>query len=316
MKEFFAQVLNTVQHWTGLSPETQQKLVESAVIVLMLMLLRNIALRILRRSTDDVRVRYQWRKTIAYTTVVIGVVVLSRVWLGIFDNLGTFFGLLSAGLAIALKDPIVNLAGWLFIMWRRPFIVGDRVQIGDQAGDIIDQRIFQFTLLEIGNWVHADQSTGRIIHMPNGKVFTEPQANYTRGFRYIWNELPVLVTFESNWRRAKEKLQEIANHHAEELSEEAERRILEASRSFMIFYSALTPIVYTSVEDSGVMLTVRYLCDPRRRRGTAEAIWEDILDALGQMDDVDLAYPTMRYYDNRAEGKPGAGGPVGPGEGG
>ncbi|NIP82375.1 MAG: mechanosensitive ion channel, partial [Gemmatimonadetes bacterium] len=88
-------------------------------------------------------------------------------------------------------------------------VVGDRIQIGAHAGDVIDQRIFQFIVLEIGNWVDADQSTGRIIHIPNGLVFREPLANYTRGMQYIWNEIRVLVTFESNWKRAKQILDEI-----------------------------------------------------------------------------------------------------------
>ncbi len=73
----------------------------------------------------------------------------------------------------------------------------------------------------------------------------------------------------------------------------------------MIFYSTLTPTVYTTVKDSGVMLTLRYLCHPRRRRGTNEAIWEDILNRFAERDDIDFAYPTIRYYDNATEGKPG-----------
>jgi small-conductance mechanosensitive channel len=63
--------------------------------------------------------------------------------------------------------------------------VGDRVQLGEYRGDVIDQRIFMFSLLEIGNWVDADQSTGRVIHLPNGKIFTEVLANYGQGFHYI-----------------------------------------------------------------------------------------------------------------------------------
>ena len=306
MRDFLTSVFGSVNEWTGISPEVQLKIVETAIVLLALVALRNIGLHVMRRYADDVRVRYQWRKIITYTTFVIGIFAISRIWLRWFDNFATFLGLLSAGLAIALKDPVMNLAGWLFIMWRTPFSVGDRIQIGDHAGDVIDQRIFQFTLLEIGNWVDADQSTGRIIHVPNGKVFTEPQANYTRGFKYIWNELSVTITFESDWRKAKRLLQDIANSHAEDLSEEAERRILEASRNFMIFYSALTPIVYTAVKDSGVVLSVRYLCDPRRRRGTTEAIWEDVLDAFNAAEDIDFAYPTTRFYDNLLEGKPGA----------
>jgi hypothetical protein len=74
----------------------------------------------------------------------------------------------------------------------------------------------------------------------------------------------------------------------------------------MIFYSKLTPTVYTSVRDCGVLLTIRYLCDPRQRRTTEEQMWEDILDAFASVDTIDFAYPTQRFYDNAREGKPGA----------
>src|SRR5436309_2546056 len=132
--------------------------------------------------------------------------------------IATFLGLFTAGLAIALKDIVANLAGWAYIVWRRPFDVGDRVQIGPHAGDVIDLHLFQFTLNEIGNWVKADQSTGRIIHIPNGKVLSEPLANYDKGFRYIWNEIPVVISFESDWKQAKRLLEAIVVKHAEHLT--------------------------------------------------------------------------------------------------
>ena len=118
---------------------------------------------------------------------------------------------MSAGLAIALKDMLSDLAGWVFILWRKPIEVGNRIQIGENSGDVIDVRPFQFTILEIGNWVKADQSTGRIIHIPNGSVFLQPLCNYDMGFKFIWNEIPVMITFDSDWEKAKEILQVIAN---------------------------------------------------------------------------------------------------------
>jgi len=63
--------------------------------------------------------------------------------------------------------------------------------------------------------------------------------------------------------------------------------------------------VYTSVRDCGVLLTIRYLCDPRRRRSYEESIWEDVLHVFAENDDIDFAYPTQRFYDNLTEGKAG-----------
>jgi small-conductance mechanosensitive channel len=286
-----------------LNSDLQIRLFQSLGLVLILWLLRLITIYLVNRRIEDVRIRYQWRKTSTYVAVTLGVFLIGRIWLVGMQSLATYLGLVSAGLAVALKEPLVNLAGWAFILWRRPFEVGDRIQIGEHAGDVIDLRIFQFSLLEIGNWVAADQSTGRVVHIPNGKVFSDVLANYSKGFEFIWNEIPVLVTFESDWERAKALLQEIGNRHAAHLSQAAEERVRRAATRFMIVPSALTPLVYTQVEASGVLLTVRYLCEPRERRASAQAMWEDILRVFAEHADIDFAYPTQRFYGHRLEGQ-------------
>lgn len=290
----------------GLSPVAQARILSSLLAILAIVLVRRILLYLVRKNTRSVTTRYRWRKTSAYLAFVFSVFVVGSIWFRGFQSLSTYLGIVSAGLAIALQVPLVNLAGWVFIIWRRPFSVGDRVEIGDVKGDVIDQRIFMFTVMEIGNWVDAEQSTGRVIHIPNGKIFQEPLANYTEGFEYIWNEIAVLVTFESNWEKAKEILGEIAVKHGDEPSGIAGEQIKRAASTRLIIINKLTPIVYTSVKDSGVLLTVRYLCNPRRRRGSEQSIWEDVLRAFGARDDIDFAYPTQRFYQNQIEGKSGA----------
>jgi small-conductance mechanosensitive channel len=297
------QVSDLIEKILGLSPQVQTKLLSTIVVILFFLLLRLVIIKVIWQRTDDVRHRYLWRKTLTYIFSIIAIILLINIWFQGLAHIGTFLGLLSAGLAITLKDPVMNIVGWLFIITRRPFSIGDRIQIGSNAGDVIDIRLFQFTLMEIGNWVDAEQSTGRIIHIPNGIVFTNSLANYNRGFNYLWNEIQVLITFESDWRKAKTILLNIASMHAAFLSGDAEARIKQASKKFMISYSKLTPIVYTSVRDSGVLLSIRYLCEPRSRRGTEEAIWEDILEEFAKHRDIDFAYPTQRFYDNKIEGK-------------
>ncbi len=292
-----------IEQYLGIGPELQSKLLMTVIIILAVYILQRIVVKFLSKAIDELTIRYQWQKIILYSSVMIAVILLIRVWFGAFESLGTYFGLLTAGLAIALKDLLVNFVGWFFILIRKPFKVGDRIQIGDLSGDVIDLRIFQFSVIEIGNWVDADQSTGRIVHIPNGFVFTKSQANYTAGFEYIWNEIPVLVTFESDWKKTKKILLDAVNKHATHFNEEAERQIKAAARKFLIFYKNLTPIVYTSVKDSGVMLTMRYLCNVRQRRSSEQAIWEEVLEQFAQHKDIDFAYPTQRFYNNPTEGK-------------
>lgn len=291
-------------HW-HISRAIQFNLLYSLLAIAGLWVLRYFSLKLVFRRVKDVRDKYYWKNGVKNAYNVLLIVIIGSIWINSLGSLATFFGLATAGLAIALRDPIVNLAGWLFILLRRPFEVGDRIQIGQHAGDVIDIRFYQFTINEIGNWVDAEQSTGRVIHIPNGFVFREPQANYTQGFTHIWHEIGVMITFESDWEKAKEILNVIMKKHTEHLTKAAARRLTEASKRFMIFYANLTPIIYVSVKESGVRLTMRYLCNPKKRRGTENNIWEDVLRQFAQHDTIQLAYPTQRIYYNPKEGKDG-----------
>lgn len=300
-----------LQTTLGISRVTENRIVYTLAVVLALWAIQRVVLGLVWRRTHNIRLRYRWQKATTYVTTPIGLLIVGRIWFpGGIGSLLTYLSIVSAGIAIALKDIFLNMAGWIFIIWRRPFVVGDRIQIGDHAGDVIDVRVFHFTLNEIGNWVDADQSTGRIIHVPNGKVITDVIANYSEGFQYIWHEIPVLVTFESDWAKAKQLLLEIVRRDSEEIVKAAEQSVKESSRKFMIFYTNLTPTVYTSVSEDGVLLTIRYLCEPRKRRVTEQLIWEDILHEFVKHDDIDIAYRTTRSFHNRTEGKAGTGGPA------
>lgn len=294
----------------GSSRELAIKTAATLIVLILIILLRKSVHHLVRRKQTTEETLYYWNKVINYTAAVLMVVLVGGIWLSGVSNLATFLGLLSAGIAIALKEPIVNFAAWIFIILRRNFIVGDRIEINGARGDVVDIRPFSFSIMEIGNWVGAEQSTGRIIHLPNAVVFSQPVANYTQGFEYIWDEIPVLITFESNWRKAKQLAKKIVDEQALSFTPKAEKQIRRIAGRFFIKIGTLTPRVYTSVEDSGVLLSMRFLTPVRQRRGHEEAIWESLLQAFEQEDDIDLAYPTQRVYYNPHEGKPGTGGPA------
>ena len=296
MQEFLNSIKTAIQNIPYINSPFMIKLIESVALIIFIWLIKILIVKLINRNINDVKTQYHWRKLINSTIFIILIILVGRIWFKGAQSLVTYLGLLSAGVAIALKDVLANLAGWLYIISRRPFNVGDRVQIGKFAGDVIDQNFFEFTLLEIGNWVHADQSTGRLVHIPNGKIFSQDLANYDKGFKYLWNEIEIVLTFESNWQKAKIILLDIANNKGENISKRMETQIKRAAKKYMIYYKELTPIVYTSVVDHGVRLTIRHLCETRKRRGYTEAIWEDILLEFAKNKDIELAYPTTRFY--------------------
>ena len=164
-------MLDALNQWLSnlfaVDEQTVRQLVSTLGAIFVLWLGRRLILRAVKRQTDDVRVRYRWAKVSTYVVVIIAIPVIAMIWVSDLGALGTFIGLVSAGLVVALRDLILNIAGWVYIFWKRPIFVGDRIQVKEHAGDVIDFSLLQFTILEIGNWVDADQSTGRIIHLPN-----------------------------------------------------------------------------------------------------------------------------------------------------
>jgi small-conductance mechanosensitive channel len=291
-----------VETWLGIPPSVSEGVVATAVVLVAYLALVRLGRRIVSRVVGDQSLRFQVNKAFGYFLGIIACAVIVKIWVHGVTGLATYFGLLSAGLAIALQDPVANFAGWIYIVARRPFGIGDRVQIGQHTGDVVDIRPFQFVMMEVGNWVRADQSTGRIIRVPNALVFKNPVANYDEAFGYVWNELEVMVTMESDWKAAKAALYRIVNEHTEKLTPDVTQRIRLAADRLHIKFGKLTPVIWTSVADSGVRLTIRYLCKPRERRSSASEIWESILEAFAAMP-VDFAYPTTRHFDHATEGK-------------
>lgn len=284
-----------VERMTGMGEDLQVRLLLTFATVAGLWVARRVAGRILRRRVAEPRSLFLWQRTASYLAVLLGLVLLARVWFRSFSGLATFLGLASAGIAIALRELIANIAGWFYIILRRPFVLGDRIELAGVRGDVVDIRVLGFSLMEVGKWVAADQSTGRIVHMPNGKVFSEHIANYTSGTDHIWEEVPVLITFESDWRKAKGILEDIMSEVVQDATELTSVRSDEAGR-YLIYQGVSTPIVYTSVQSSGVLLTARFPVNPRQRRGSVQNVWETILDSFSEHPDIDLAYPTTRFY--------------------
>ena len=205
----------------------QVKFISTFVAIIVFIIIRRIVVRILSKNISDTFILYRWQKATTYVVFFLGVMTIGRVWFKGVESIATYLGLLSAGIAIALRDPITNITAWMFILWRSPFTVGDRIEIGSNAGDVIDINFFKFTLMEIGKWSDGESNTGRIIHVPNGKVFTDNLANYGKGFKYIWNELPVLITFESDWKKAKKVLQDLSMKNTPNVSKAAANKFQE-----------------------------------------------------------------------------------------
>jgi hypothetical protein len=159
-------------------------------------------LLLINRLSDDSPHIYVVRKVTGYAVNALAALVITGIWLEHLGNLSVALGILGAGLAFALQEVIGSIAGWVTILTGRPFTIGDRIETGGIRGDVVDISVLRTTLMEIGNWLGGDHNTGRIVTVSNAFIFKEPLFNYSRHLRYIWDEIKLPITYESDWQRA------------------------------------------------------------------------------------------------------------------
>jgi small-conductance mechanosensitive channel len=238
---------------------------------------------------------YYFQKLINFTSSLIIVLIILLNFVGDFGGLSAVVGLAGAGLAIALQDPIVSLVGWFLIIGKFGVSVGDRVEINGVKGDVIDIGLLRIAVLEVGNWVSAEQSTGRVVFFPNSFIFKNHYFNYSTGNSFIWDEIRIRVTHESDWKSAKHIIESVATRVSQAFVEEAKTQQQRVAQQFHINLGTLTPYVYVSIADSGVDLLLRYLTAIRKRRATQDEICREILEAFEKREPhIGLASPTRK----------------------
>ncbi|RKZ31722.1 mechanosensitive ion channel family protein [bacterium] len=280
-----------------------ENLLASVLAVAVVYILTRIIYRLLDKWVRDAKALYAARKRTVYGATVLAIILVATIWAQVVSGFTTFLGIIGAGVALALKDPLTSVAGWLYLAVSRHYSLGDRIEIKNLKGDVVDISVFHTTLLEIDGWVGGEQSTGRLVNIPHNWLFTHKVYNYTTGFRFIWVEVAVIITFESDWKTAVD----IITKRAEEISADTAERAAEAIRStknrYLIKVGTLTPIVYTTIEDNGVKLTARFLTPVRMRRSKESQLYEAILQDFGEEKNIDLAYPTYRIVPNATSRK-------------
>jgi len=264
----------------------------------------------LYHRTEDRAERFRGRnalKTIVFVTASLAILLF---WVRLLQNKGTFLAILGAGLAVALREPLLSIAGRIAILAGHMFGVGDRIQINKLSGDVIDIGFFYTRMMEIGNWIQADQVTGRILQMPNSMVFGTPIFNYTQNFSYIWDEIKLPITYDSDFEAASEILREVGNDYTKEFLEGAQHELEKLRKYFLVPAMDVKPTVFLKVTDNWLELSMRYVTDPKKRRVATNFIFTQLWKKIRQRSDIHIASSTMdltlHQAKNESEQEPNA----------
>lgn len=287
----------------GINAETGEKLLSSAVFILGLVVIRMLLHQLASTfGKYGERPRFWSHQAISITFLGVLIIGLVSIW---FDNparLATVFGLVSAGIAVALQRVITSFAAYFILLRGRNFHVGDRITMGGVRGDVITLGFIQTQIMETGDplaeqaadpaiWVRSRQYTGRIVTVSNAKIFDEPVYNYTTDFPYIWDEIQIPIRYNSDHERAESIVFKAAQRHTLSLQDLSEQAAQELERRHFVKREEIRPTIYYRLTDNWLELTVRYITRDYGTRELKDAISRDILRGFKEAG-IDIASST------------------------
>jgi small-conductance mechanosensitive channel len=270
------------------------------VAALLLVIAGYLAYRVLARrigdQVADAERRHLYRKRVRYAVGVMVLTALIVMFIDRIRELGTLLGFVGAGVAIALREYLASVLAWFYILTQRNIALGSRIEVGSARGDVIDIGLFKLTLVEVRGDGLGEQSSGRVVTVPNYKVLMEPVYLLSGGAPYVWDEMDFLVTHESDWERARDLIEQIGREVTAPQQAEVDSGFRRLGDRYAFRPGITTPIVYVSIAESGIDLKLRYLTHVRQRRTTRDQISRRVLRLLRTDSAIQLAYPTTRSF--------------------
>ena len=264
----------------GFYSEYVELFILTTLIFIVFGILKAIVRALYSRADVSNKKKYFRNRMLKIALNIISIILVILLWGHRISGMVTIISFLSAGIAIAVKEIIFDFFAGVYINMKKIFELEDRVEINGIKGDVVNIRSLGFEVLEVGDRVHAEQSTGRIIHIPNSFVFLYPLKNYTKAFKYIWDEITVKVPLDADIEKTKEVLYDIVNSNEilETIPKKMEDAVADVTVEYRIYYNYWDPIIYTEIVDSHVELYIRYIVHPKKSRIVEDEIYLKILE--------------------------------------
>ncbi len=234
----------------------------------------------LLRYIKDQDYLYKTRKAVNLIGYMIVIVFVMVVYSDKLGGITVTLGVASAGIAFALQEVIVSIAGWITVMVGGIYKTGDRVKLGGVIGDVIDLGVLRTTIMEVDQWVKGDLYNGRIVRVANSFVFKEPVYNYSSDFPFLWDEITIPVKFGSDYKLARAILEQVAHDTVGDYCPLAQEHWEAMVRKYLIEDATTSPIVTLVVNDNWVEFTLRYVVEYKKRRTAKDQLFTRILEEV------------------------------------
>lgn len=252
----------------------------------------------INRTIADTSNRYRARKFVRFAGYLLILLLAVVSFTGKIQYFGISIGLISAGIAFALQEVILSLAGWISIFSNNLYQPGDRIELKGVKGDVIDVGLTKTTLMEIGEWVSSDNYTGRIVQISNAFVFKEPVFNYSRDFPFVWDEIVVPIRYGSDLTLAASLIQQVAAETLGNYHEFARKHWDKMVLKYLIEHAKVESTLSMKLTDNWMEFTLRYVVAFDQRRTSKHLLFTHLWDAIQKTEGkVQLASATFEIVE-------------------
>lgn len=242
-------------------------------IVVSIGLLRKLA----KKRIDNLEFRYKAQKGIEVIGyLLIAILLLITFTLDSVKDYTIIIGLATAGLTFTLQELILSVAGSFYIFFVRVYKPGDRIEINNITGDVIDIDSIYTTIMEMGEWVSSDNYSGRIVKISNAFVFKGPIKNYSIDFPFVWDELNILITYDSDIELAKKIIIERSKELLSDYNQKSKAKWARMVKRYYIENAKIDPTIAMELTDNWIALNLRYITDYKLRRSTKHELFKNI----------------------------------------
>lgn len=275
--KLYEEICSTLARVTTLEEKYIVLLLTSLVVIIIFHILKVLGKKVIQKITTGRR-EFVSNQAYQVTLNILEILVFVFLFDDYIKGLMTFISVISAAMTIALRDFILNFFCGIYIKFKKPFKVEDRIQIEDTKGDVMSISAFSFEILEVSTKEDNGQSTGIVIHYPNSIIVSKPVKNINKGFKYIWDEIVVKVSLDADLESNKKEIYKIVNSldTIKSIPKKMKNLIDDVNTTNRIYFNKFDPIIYTKIVDDHVELNVRFLMHPKKARYIESVIWEKI----------------------------------------
>ncbi|GHV06237.1 membrane protein [Campylobacterota bacterium] len=254
---------------------------------------------IIRRTVSDTNRQFGIARAINIASFSLILFILLFNYINNIGYFVTVLGFISAGIAIAMKDWFMSLLGWSVIVFGGSMHVGDRIRVvldGEVVvADVLEIGLTRVMLFEDVTLATFDQNrrAGRIIHIPNNYIFTHMIQNYTYNeMQTVWDGIDIVITFDSNHKKAQKLAKEIATKHAIGYTDLTRKHYANLRAGYNMRAVGVEPRVFTFACPYGMKVSIWYLTNSYATLSLRSVICQEVIEAFSNTENIKIAYPT------------------------